>query len=50
MTEPGSSGLGNPVATLYQEVFNEKASWTDALFWFLMGNLSMAALWWGWTA
>lgn len=43
-----SSGLGNPVTTLYREVFNDEASWTDALFWYLLGNLSMAAIWWGW--
>lgn len=47
MTE-SSTGLGNPVTTLYREVFNDQASWTDALFWYLMGAVSMGAIWWGW--
>ena len=41
-----SSGLTNPVVHLYREVLNEQASWTDALFWFLVGALSMAAIGW----
>ena len=42
-----STGLGNPVSTLYREVFNEQASWTDALFWYAMGAISVAVIWWG---
>ena len=42
-----SSGLGNPVTVLYREVMNEQASWTDALFWFLMGAFSTAGVFYG---
>lgn len=40
-----SSGLGNPAKVLYEEVWNDSASWTDALFWFLMGALSVGGIW-----
>lgn len=38
-----SSGLQNPVRTLYREVSNEHASWTDAVFWMCLGA-ALAAL------
>lgn len=41
-----STGLLNPVTTLYREVQNDQASWTDAVFWFVMGALGMAAICW----
>jgi hypothetical protein len=31
---------------LFEEVANEQASWTDAVFWYLVGVLTTAALWW----
>ena len=46
LTEPSSSGLGNPVRVLYDEIGNEQASWTDAVFWYVIGFLSMAAICW----
>ena len=39
-----TEGLGNPVRMLYREVLNERASWTDAIFWYGLGLLS-AYLW-----
>ena len=42
-----STGLGNPVTVLYREVMNEQASWTDALFWFLMGAFATAGVFYG---
>jgi hypothetical protein len=46
MGSTSTSGLRNPVTTLYQEVVNEQASWTDALFWYLVGALTVAAICW----
>lgn len=33
-----TTAMGNPVKTLYAEVFNDTASWTDAIFWMIMGG------------
>ena len=40
-----TTGLGNPVKVLYREVWNDQASWTDAVFWYLMGAISVASIW-----
>ena len=45
MSQHSSTGLGNPVTVLYREVFNDSASWTDALFWYLLGALSVGSIW-----
>ena len=40
--------LGNPVVELWQEVSNDRATWIDAAFWFVVGVLSNVlgdALW-----
>lgn len=40
----GRSSTGfdaNPIRVLYREVLNEQASWTDALFWYGLGFLTM---------
>lgn len=44
----GSTGgaLGNPARVLYDELRNEQASWTDAVFWYVIGAMSMAAICW----
>ena len=32
--------LTHPIRDLYDEVTNDKASWTDATFWFVLGLLA----------
>lgn len=44
-TTSGSSGLQNPITVLYREVWNEHASWTDALFWYGLGLLTAVLVW-----
>lgn len=52
-----SASMGNPVTKLYDEVFNDQATWTDALFWTVIGGLigsvierliNWVAAWGGW--
>jgi hypothetical protein len=42
----GGKPLQNPVRALYEEVRNEQATWTDAVFWYVMGALSVGAFCW----
>lgn len=45
MSSSGAPRLRNPVRTLYDEIGNTEASWTDALFWYLLGAISVGAVW-----
>ena len=43
--------LTHPIRDLYDEVTNDKASWTDATFWFVLGLLAdfgkdVLLVWW----
>ena len=40
MTSTGGR-LPNPVRALYEEVANDAASWTDAVFWYVLGVLTV---------
>lgn len=37
--------LTHPARDLWREVTNDQASWTDALFWYVLGAMSIASIW-----
>ena len=37
-----TSAMGNPVTALYDELRNDRASWTDAIFWMILGGFTGA--------
>ena len=48
---PVTRHLTHPITDLYDEITNDKASWTDATFWFVLGLLAdfgkdALLLWW----
>ena len=45
MIERSSTGLRNPARVLYDEIWDGQASWTDAVFWFLVGAFCVGAIW-----